>query len=53
MTEREANLFIKNISGQKPQDACSKYLKFKNVAQVTDVTISKPVQYYLTMIKIN
>lgn len=53
MTESELNVFLKNISGQKPQIACAKYFKFKNMVHVSDVTISKPVQYYMTMIKMN
>ncbi|XP_008210880.1 DNA primase large subunit [Nasonia vitripennis] len=38
---------------QKPQDTCANFFKLKSATCVSDITITKPVQYYLAMRDLN
>ncbi|KAJ8667963.1 hypothetical protein QAD02_009626 [Eretmocerus hayati] len=51
MTKNELDQFIVHIANQKPQDACARFLRYKSNTYCSDITISKPVQYYRTMIE--
>ena len=53
MTDNEVELFMVSSVRQKPQESCANFFKLKSTTHISEIFITKPVQYYTSMIELN